>query len=102
MLRSYCSMHMAALYVAYVGGLQGFGSLLQPKEWQALLTAVGAWQPAAAATMLPVLALLLLVRLASLRLTLGLTASRGWVQAVTIFRPRPSWPALIGSLLSFP
>jgi hypothetical protein len=56
-----CSLHLAALYAAYVGGLPGFDAVLQPPDRQQLLSLVGVWQPSVTAGMLPVLGLLLLV-----------------------------------------
>lgn len=58
LLRAYASTHLAAAFVAHVGG-----SLLQPVELQQPLSIVGLWQPSVAGGMLPLLGLLLLASL---------------------------------------
>ncbi|GAB4823805.1 hypothetical protein N2152v2_010851 [Parachlorella kessleri] len=62
-LRSYTSLHLLAVYVAYVGGLPGFGEGLQPGSAEPALRAVGLWHPRVALGMLPLLGLLLLATL---------------------------------------
>ncbi len=64
-LRSYTSLHLLAVYVAYVGGLPGFGEGLQPGSAEPALRAVGLWHPRVALGMLPLLGLLLLVSLSA-------------------------------------
>ncbi len=61
LLRAYTSLHLVAVYSAYVGGLPGFGEALQPEGAETALRAVGLWRPRVALGMLPLLGLLLLV-----------------------------------------
>ena len=62
LLRCYATLHLAAVYAAYVGGLPGFGAALQPAGAEAALRTLGLWAPRVAPGMLPLLGLLLLVR----------------------------------------
>lgn len=62
LLRCYASAHLAAVYAVYVGGLPGFGAVLQPEAAEPALRVAGLWQPRVALAMLPTLGLLLLVR----------------------------------------
>lgn len=66
LLRIFCSLHLLAVYAAFVGGLPGFRAILQPEQQKQLLFAIGLWHPSVAAGMLPLLALLLLVSCAVL------------------------------------
>lgn len=64
LLRAYASLHLAAAYAAYVGGLPGFGAALQPEgQVEHVLRLLGLWHPRVAAGMLPVLGILVLVGL---------------------------------------
>lgn len=62
-LRGYASLHLAATYAAYVGGLDGLPATVQPEGWEGWLSVLGLWHPRVVPGMLPLLALLLLVRL---------------------------------------
>ena len=64
-LRSYTSLHLLAVYAAYVGSLPGFGEALQPASAEPALRAVGLWHPRVVLGMLPLLGLLLLVSLSA-------------------------------------
>ncbi|PRW58918.1 piezo-type mechanosensitive ion channel-like protein isoform X1 [Chlorella sorokiniana] len=64
-LRCYCSLHLVAAFVAYVGGLPGTDDVLQPANQQQLLTVLGLWRPSVLLSMLPLLGLLLLASLHS-------------------------------------
>lgn len=63
LLRGYCSLHIAAVFMAVVGRLPGMGSALQPEEHQQLLSIIGLWQPPVVLGLLPLLGLLLLATL---------------------------------------
>lgn len=65
LLRGYASVHLAAVFAAYVGGLPGMGGALQPAELQQPLSIVGLWDPTVAVGMMPTLGLLLLATLHS-------------------------------------
>jgi hypothetical protein len=61
LLRQYTAALLLACYVACVGGLPGFGGVLQPAGAEGALRALGLWRPAVP-DMLRLLGLLLLVR----------------------------------------
>lgn len=65
-LRAYASLHLAATYVLLVGHLPGLGHYLEPQAAREVLQVLGLWQPTVKRDVLPILALLLLVRPLSL------------------------------------
>jgi hypothetical protein len=65
LLRAYATAHAAALYAAAAGAAPGARAWLQPPAAEALLQALGLWAPSLPRALLPVLALLLLVRAAA-------------------------------------
>ena len=85
LLRIYAALHLAALYLAAAGALPGLSPWLQPQRIQPLLQALGLWEPSIVASMLPVLALLVLVSLCScahLYMSAGQVLHGRWVNAL--------------------
>ena len=61
-LRAYASLHLAATYVLLVAHLPGLGHWLEPKDATAVLRLLGLLEPSVHKGILPILAILLLVR----------------------------------------